>query len=181
MQEQPQFQRFFGALGSDALRGLFLYLNGVGYQVGGRPPTVAAGEQRIREAGINHDWNITTAEDNRLLRGMRSNANVSEAVGQAKAGNPVFQTLFSHLPPPRAPGAAPQPRVAKAPARQMPQVQINPPLPQQPAPLPAPYQELPASADVGQRMRALRERVEALITLTNNGNISTLKLMSSFG
>ena len=165
MQEQPQFQRFFGALGSDALRGLFLYLNGVGYQVGGRPPTIAEAEQRIRAAGIVHDWNLTTAEDNRLLRGMRSNASVTEAVAQAKAGNPLYQTLFSHLPPPRAPGQGYQPRVVKAPPRQVPHAPVQPPVAQQPPPQPAPYQELPATADVGQRMRALRERVERLVQL----------------
>ncbi|KAJ4461795.1 hypothetical protein PAPYR_1941 [Paratrimastix pyriformis] len=76
MQEQPQFQRFFGALGSDALRGLFLYLNGIGYQI--------------------------TA--------------YSAVCDQMRA----LRTRSTR------PSQGPQPRIAKAPARQMPQVQINP-------------------------------------------------------
>ncbi|KAJ4453030.1 hypothetical protein PAPYR_12626 [Paratrimastix pyriformis] len=155
MQEQPQSQRFFGALGSDAIRGLFLYLNGVGYQVGQRPQNLTEAEQRIRAAGINHDWNLTTADDNRLLRGMRSNASVSEAVAQAKEGSPVHQALFAHLPAPRAATGAARPATR-------PRAPPQPRAPREYAPLPVMQ---PPTRDVNQMLIALRERVDALINL----------------
>ncbi|KAJ4452898.1 hypothetical protein PAPYR_12806 [Paratrimastix pyriformis] len=88
---------------------------------------------------------------------MRSNASVEDARSTRPSRKRyVPNSLLSSSATARA-GQALN-RALRAPARQI--TSANP-LPR----LACPYQELPASADVGQRMRALRERVEALITL----------------
>ncbi|KAJ4453558.1 hypothetical protein PAPYR_11963 [Paratrimastix pyriformis] len=105
----------FGSLGSDAIkRGLFLYLNRIGYKVGGRPSNLDVAAERIQQAGINHDWSMTTRDDNRILISLDTTARLDEAIKQARAGDPLLchvQSSAPSTPVPRTP--APESRTTE--------------------------------------------------------------------